>query len=121
MGIMNVETAQAELDKRFPQGVHVWVGFGNGSDPATFLVPRVFVLDDHTLLVSPMDGTRYFEVEVDDLVFKDKRTAVIESGTRSWTLTPATETAQLLLKDRLEGAHRKGLAEEFRSMRASVS
>ena len=121
MGTLNVEVLQDEFDKRYPKGVHVWVSLGEGANPYTFLIPRVFVLDNSTILLSPMDDTMYFEVIADDVVFKDKETALIQSGTRTYQLTPATEAAQRVLGDRVKDAHRSGLVKEFRDLKAGQS
>ena len=121
MGTLNVEVLQDEMDKRYPKGVHVWATLGEGANPYTFLIPRVFVLDSSTILLSPMDDTMYFEVAVDDVVFQDKTTTILQSGGREYRLTPATETAQDVLGDRVKEAHRSGLVKEFRDLKAGQS
>lgn len=119
MAVNNVEALQDELDKRYGKGVHVWAILAPGANPHTFLIPRVFVLDSSTILLSPMDGTMYFEIPVDDVLFKDKTTTIIESGEREFVLTPATETAQKVLGDRVTRSHRSGIVKEFRDQKAS--
>src|SRR5690349_7027830 len=103
---LSMDAFQELLDKKFSKGVHIWVVLGDGQ-AHTFLAPRAFVLDETTVLLSPLDDMSiYFEVEVVDVEFvgKDEVRLTSETG-KQYRLTPATETAQTLLKDRVKAAY----------------
>lgn len=113
---MTADEMQKKMDARYPSGVHVWAKFGDGSDPVTFLVPRVFVLTKDRILITPMNETVYFDNVCDYVDFPDSSTTVIRMGKSEFRLTPATTRATEILSDRISEAFESETLSRFRNM-----
>lgn len=116
---MSVDDFQALLDKRFPKGTHMWVVLGDG-EPHTYIVPRVFVLDEKTVLLSPLDDMSiYFEIEVEDI--ETDKTEIRLNGVngRQYRLSPATKVAAEQMKDRVKVAFQPDRVGRMRAIKAS--
>jgi hypothetical protein len=88
--------------------------YGMGSLPFAFLIPRVFVLDDHEVLLSEFRGDPlYFVVEPDSVTVEAEQ-VVLNQGSRIVRLSAASTLAQEDLKDRVKQQFRKGNLEFIR-------
>ena len=111
---MSRDELQDILDNRFPDGTHVWMKYGMGSLPFTFLIPRVFVLDDHEILLSEFRGDPlYFVVEPDSVTVEAEQ-VVLNQGSRTIRLSAASPLAQADLKDNVKQQFREGNLEFIR-------
>ena len=111
---MSRDELQDILDTRFPNGTHVWMKYGMGSLPFTFLIPRVFVLDDNEILLSEFRGDPlYFVIEPDNVTVEAEQ-VVLNQGSRVVRLSGASPLAQEDLKDNVKQQFRKGNLEFIR-------
>ena len=117
---LSTEKFQEALDKRFPKGAHIWVVLGDGR-PFTFNVPRVFVLDEKTVLFSPQDDMSiYFDPEVESVEFVGKTEVRVNTTSgRQFIMTPSPSVASEILKDRIKSAFEPGRVERMRADKAS--
>lgn len=109
---MDLKQLQESLDKKFPDGIYVWVNYNDGSGSVdTRLIPRAVVINEALLLLSAFDGSPYYLANPETVDIKDDYVE-LSGGTRLIRLYTPTDEAKRILKDRVKEAFAPGFLED---------